>query len=85
MSYLTQIQKSLNDKVNEKKKINLPQYFQAFPGGYGEGDLFLGVRVPDQREIAKQYYKLVSLEEISQLLKDKYHEYRLTALFLMML
>ena len=37
------------------KAAFLPSFFQCLPGGYGEGDQFLGVIVPDQRQIAKPF------------------------------
>jgi 3-methyladenine DNA glycosylase AlkD len=61
----------------------LYRYFQAFPGGYGEGDRFLGVKVPEMRKIARRYYKVIALNEIEQLLQDPYHECRLTALIML--
>ncbi|MDO8967402.1 DNA alkylation repair protein [Algoriphagus sp.] len=61
----------------------MPKFFKAFQGGYGEGDQFLGVIVPDQRKIAKACYKEISLDEISDLLKNPFHEVRLTALMML--
>ena len=61
MSQLTeQIELSLREKSIPEKAAFFPKFFKAFPGGYGEGDLFLGVKVPDQRKIAKQFFKKVS-------------------------
>lgn len=84
MSLLTeQIIAALSDKANPEKAAFFPRFFKSFPGGYGEGDKFLGVIVPVQRKIAKSVYKEISLEEIAELLRDKYHEVRLTALFIL--
>ncbi|WP_199707966.1 DNA alkylation repair protein [Algoriphagus lacus] len=81
MSQLTeQIIQSLKDRSIPEKAAFLPGFFKAFPGGYGEGDQFLGVTVPDQREIAKQFFKEISLEELSQLIENPFHEARLTGL-----
>lgn len=81
MSQLTeQIIQSLKDRSIPEKAAFLPGFFKAFPGGYGEGDQFLGVTVPDQREIAKQFIKEISLEELSQLIENPFHEARLTGL-----
>lgn len=63
----------------------VPRYFQAQPGGYGEGDLFWGVQVPNQRRIARQFYRQLSLEELELLLKDPIHECRFTALAMLVL
>lgn len=81
MSELTeQIIESLKDKSNPEKAAFFPKFFKAFPGGYGEGDQFLGVKVPDQRKIAKQFFKEISLNELSELIQNPFHEVRLTGL-----
>lgn len=65
----------------EKAKI-LQRFFKTGKGDYGEGDLFLGVTVPESRKIAIEF-KALSLEEISRLLKSKIHEERLIALLIL--
>jgi 3-methyladenine DNA glycosylase AlkD len=81
MSLLTeQIFESLKDKAIPEKAKFFPKFFKAFPGGYGEGDQFLGVTVPDQREVAKQLFRDISLEDLSQLIQNPFHEVRLTGL-----
>ncbi len=84
MSLLTeQIRAALIDKINPAKAAFLPKYFKVFPGGYGEGDLFMGISVPDQRAVAKEFSKEISLSELSELLSDRFHELRMTALFML--
>jgi 3-methyladenine DNA glycosylase AlkD len=62
----------------------VPRFFKTGPGEYGEGDYFLGVTVPDQRVIAKQFHDL-PLAESKELFQSKWHECRLTALFILVL
>lgn len=83
LKYLAEIKHDLNRCKNSEKAEFLPKYFNAFPGGYGEGDQFLGIKVPDQRKVAKKYYKSVSLEAVQELLREPFHEYRLTALIML--
>jgi len=81
-----QVIKDELDKHRDAEKADfLPRFFQVTPGGYGEGDQFIGVTVPLQRKVARRYYRKVSLSEIEMLLKEPVHECRLTALFLLVL
>lgn len=60
----------------------LARFFKTGPGGYGEGDRFLGIRVPDVRRVIRRYRGL-PLDAILALLRSAYHEVRLAALLLM--
>ncbi|MCX5816096.1 MAG: DNA alkylation repair protein [Proteobacteria bacterium] len=68
--------------ANPEKARVLRRFFKTAPGQYGEGDVFLGIVVPDSRKIAKKYADL-AFEEVSALLKSKTHEERLIALFIL--
>ncbi len=57
-------------------------FFKTGPGQYGEGDQFLGVTVPQQRKVAKQFNDL-PLKEVEQLIMSPWHEERLTGLFVL--
>ncbi len=77
---------SLNELSDTKKDIkSLEKFFQVYPGGYGEGDKFIAVSVPNQRLISKKYYKEATVVELEKLLKSPIHEHRLTALFMLVL
>jgi len=77
------VKQELKGYIDDEKAAFLPRFFKAFKGGYGEGDQFLGIVVPLQRKVARKYYKKISLEEIESLLKEPVHEYRLTALLML--
>ena len=59
------------------------RFFKTGPGQYGEGDVFLGIKMPVLRALAKQQ-RDVSLATIQALLDSEYHEERLFALLLLM-
>jgi 3-methyladenine DNA glycosylase AlkD len=65
----------------EKAKI-YQRFFKTGKGQYGEGDIFLGITVPETRAIAKKHNHL-PLNQIEQHLKSKYHEERLAALLIL--
>ncbi|MFH1174388.1 MAG: DNA alkylation repair protein [archaeon] len=65
----------------EKAKL-LSGFFKTGKGEYGEGDVFLGVMVPQSREVAKKHANL-SLNEIKKLLHDKIHEVRLVGVLIL--
>lgn len=57
-------------------------FFKTGPGQYGEGDQFIGVSVPVQRQVAKRFAE-VPLTELAKLLASPVHEERLTALLIL--
>jgi 3-methyladenine DNA glycosylase AlkD len=61
----------------------LQRFFKTGPGQYGAGDLFLGIKIPPLRALAKQH-RDADLATIATLLASKYHEERMFALLLMM-
>ncbi len=79
------IKNELNKHINPEKAAFLPSFFQAYPGGYGEGDRFIGVVVPDQRKVSRKYYRAISLTELVDLIQSEVHEHRLTAIFILVL
>ena len=79
---LKNIKKELRSEASIKKVKTLQRFFKTGVGQYGEGDIFLGVTVPDSRKIAIKYKEL-SFPEITELLKSKIHEERLVALLIL--
>ncbi|MGG7470247.1 DNA alkylation repair protein [Chryseobacterium arthrosphaerae] len=82
---IKEIQEALAVLSIPEKAEFFPRFFKTGKGEYGEGDLFLGVKVPDQRSVAKEYYPKISWVELSVLLSSQYHEHRLTAIFMLVL
>ena len=85
METIDLVKNDLNSFNDKKRGADLLKFFQVFPGGYGEGDKFIGVTVPNQRAVSKKYFKEISIHEIEKLLSDEIHEYRLTATFMLVL
>lgn len=79
---IEQIKKELNKKADKEKAKLLARFFKTGKGEYGEGDIFIGIKVPEQRLIAKMF-KEASFDDLSILIKSKIHEYRMTALFIL--
>jgi 3-methyladenine DNA glycosylase AlkD len=82
MATLNQLKKELRSISLPEKAKQLARFFKTGKGEYGEGDIFIGVTVPNQREVAKKYCDL-SLSELICLLHSKEHEFRLIALFIL--
>lgn len=76
------IQSKLKGLANKKNAEVAQKFFKTGPGEYGEGDIFLGIRVPVLRELAKEY-KTITVREAEHLLKSPIHEERLLALFIL--
>ena len=58
----------------------LSRVFKTGKGQYGEGDRFLGIKVPVTREVVKQCWQTASFEDLETCVSSKYHEMRLAAL-----
>ncbi|MEA3449727.1 MAG: DNA alkylation repair protein [Patescibacteria group bacterium] len=65
----------------ERKKTN-EWFFKTGKGQYGEGDIFVGVRTPDTRKVAKMF-KDISLTELQKVISSKIHEERLCAILIL--
>ncbi|MCD4707863.1 MAG: DNA alkylation repair protein [Candidatus Sabulitectum sp.] len=79
----------VEEVISELKKLADPvraahsqKFFKTGPGEYGEGDLFLGLRVPQTRKLVKTFRGL-ELQAMEKLLQSKWHEARLFALLSM--
>ncbi len=79
---MTLIKQELKKRANPKKAKLLSGFFKTGKGEYGEGDIFLGVIVPETREVAKMFLDL-ELSEIEKSLFSKIHEERLASLLIL--
>ena len=67
---------------NEEQRENLMRFFKTAPGEYGYGDEFLGLKVPETREVVRAV-KNIPLNEVPVLLMSKWHEVRLCGLLIL--
>ena len=79
---LTEIRKAISKQKNPAQAITLQRFFKTRKGEYGEGDIFYGIKVPEQRMIAKQF-KNLALDDLKTLILSKVHEERLIATFIL--
>lgn len=77
------IQSELRKTGNSDKAKQALRFFKTWPGEYGEGDIFLGVTVPETRKIVWKYRQNSSLHDAEILLQSDYHEERLAGLYLL--
>ena len=68
--------------TEERRKVN-EWFFKTGKGEYGYGDIFLGVTMPDIRRIAKKFSQEISLQELTELIRNPIHEVRLCALIIL--
>jgi len=79
---LSGLKADIKKLANPAKAKILARFFKTGPGEYGEGDVFLGLMVPQSRQLVRQY-KSLPLSDVATLLKSPVHEERLIALLIM--
>ncbi len=79
---LAAVKKELRARGTKKRAKASAWFFKTGAGQYGEGDVFIGVPVPQQRAIAKKFRELSHIDTL-RLLHSREHEFRLTALFIL--
>jgi len=82
MSNIEDLKKELRLLADPHRVAVLQGFFKTGPGDYGEGDIFLGIRVPVLRGVVKMYRDL-PLEEVLEFLQSQIHEERLAALLIL--
>jgi 3-methyladenine DNA glycosylase AlkD len=78
----TDVRKELQNLADSGKAAILQRFFKTGLGQYGEGDIFIGVMVPQSRQVAKKFSQL-PLGEVRTLLYSRIHEERLVALLIL--
>ena len=68
--------------TEDRRKSN-EWFFKTNKGEYGYGDIFLGVRMPDIRKVAKKFSPIITLKELTELIQSPIHEVRLCALIIL--
>ena len=68
--------------TEDRRKSN-EWFFKTNKGEYGYGDIFLGVRMPDIRKVAKKFNSKIALKELTELIQSPIHEVRLCALIIL--
>lgn len=69
------------ERLSSKEKAkDYKRFFKTRKGEYGEGDVFIGVPVPEVRKLCKKYLEVISLMDLDFFISNKIHEYRLFAL-----
>jgi 3-methyladenine DNA glycosylase AlkD len=80
--HLEAIRQRLRARADGARSEGLQRFFKTGPGQYGEGDIFIGVTVPDIRAVCREC-RDASPDHVAALLASPVHEERLLALFLM--
>ena len=78
-----QLRQDLNDCINPDKAAFYPKFFKTGKGEYGEGDIFIGITVPQIRQVVKKYETIATLSDITPLMLDPIHEIRAAAIFIL--
>jgi 3-methyladenine DNA glycosylase AlkD len=82
MILLKKFKSDLSKLADKEKALILQRFFKTGKGEYGEGDQFLGVIVPKQRQLIKAYYEM-NFAGLAALLDSEIHEERLSALLIL--
>ena len=67
-------------RADASQVAGLSRFFKTGPGQYGEGDQFLGIKVPVTREVVRRCWHSVGFPELEECIASEYHEVRLAAL-----
>lgn len=82
MNSIEELKGKLEKLASSKTKKILEGFFKTAPGEYGEGDIFLGIKVPELRKLAKDFYTL-TFQDLQGLFLSNIHEHRFIALVIL--
>jgi 3-methyladenine DNA glycosylase AlkD len=77
------IKSTLEQAANPNKAVVSASFFKTGAGQYGEGDIFIGIHIPDIRRLCNQFFKQTTLNDVQILLHDPIHEVRMLAVLLL--
>jgi 3-methyladenine DNA glycosylase AlkD len=80
---LAELRKEIKSKYDSERAEHSKSFFKTGKGEYGEGDVFYGLSVPEQRKIVVNFWKDITLNECEELLQSKVHEERLVSLLIL--
>ena len=75
------VKQHLQTLAQPERALMVARFFQTGPGQYAEGDLFMGMSIPQQRVVVRQFGAL-PMDETEQLIQDPYHECRMAGLLI---
>jgi 3-methyladenine DNA glycosylase AlkD len=81
---IEKLKQDIQELANPERAEHNKYYFKTVKGEYGEGQVFLGLTMPQQREIARKY-KDLPLEQVQALIESEIHTYRMIALVILTL
>lgn len=70
----------MQSKADPSQVEGLSRFFKTGPGQYGEGDRFLGIKVPVTRSVVKECWRSIGFPDLEECIASEYHEIRLAAL-----
>ena len=77
---MNRLLQAITERADASQVEGLSRFFKTGPGQYGEGDKFLGIKVPVTREVVKACWRETSLQDLEECIASAYHEVRLAAL-----
>ena len=77
---MNRLLQEITARADASQVEGLSRFFKTGPGQYGEGDKFLGIKVPVTREVVKACWRETGLQDLEECIASEYHEVRLAAL-----